>query len=100
MSLASNISLYFANNTATLAGDAIYSTNLYNCTLARFKDASQINNLYWKVFKMYLSTILHHLLHLLNFAMKQEGIIDNIQEHQFMYQSMFSMEMVASLLTF
>uniref|UniRef100_A0A1X7UHT9 Uncharacterized protein n=1 Tax=Amphimedon queenslandica TaxID=400682 RepID=A0A1X7UHT9_AMPQE len=51
MSLVSNISLYFANNTATLAGDAIFSSNLYDCTVAGVDNASQINNFYWKIFK-------------------------------------------------
>ena len=46
-----DIWLYFANNTATLAGDAIYSTNLYNCYIAGDNNDSHRRDFYWNIFK-------------------------------------------------
>ena len=63
-----NISLTFINNTAGLAGNSIYSTNLYNCNMKYFDLRGKMSKVYTTMFKNISSTDVSSLAKCIQFC--------------------------------
>ena len=87
-----DISLYFANNAATLAGDAIYSSNLYYCEI-RTNPITMIS--IGKSLKTYLLKISPQTQYPFIFVMIKQVLKHSyILEQHFTYQSVFMIPII------